>query len=124
MKLYALCSGDEGGTLQPSVPFKSLVTVQAAPEVGDPHLHYICQQSLERLYVCTVLSQRPMLCAEQVDTTGMTLVDAQALTSGQAHHIPGTTAGSAGCIRSCDCISSVRYLPINYESGPWRFMML
>jgi len=37
-----------------------------------------------------------VLCAEQVDTTGMALVDAQAVTSGQAHHIPGTTVGSAG----------------------------
>ncbi|KAA6425985.1 MAG: pre-mRNA-processing factor 17-like [Trebouxia sp. A1-2] len=52
-------SGDDGGTLHTTVPFKSLVTVQAAPEV---------------------------------DTTGMALIDAQAVTSGQAHHIPDVRA--------------------------------
>ncbi len=58
---YALCSGDEGGTLQTAVPFKSLVTVQAAPEVGDPHRHNICQQSLECLL--GVYCVEPTACA-------------------------------------------------------------
>ena len=45
----ALCSDDDGGTLHTTAPFKSLVTVQAAPEVGGPHLHTIYQQSFECL---------------------------------------------------------------------------
>lgn len=57
----ALCSGDEGGTLQTTVPFKSLVTVQAAPEVGDPHLHCVRQQSLKCLL--TLYCVEPTTCA-------------------------------------------------------------
>ncbi len=60
-KLCALCSGDEGGTLQATVPFKSLVTIQAAPEVGDPHLHCVRQQSLECLVALYCVE--PTTCA-------------------------------------------------------------
>ncbi len=61
MKLYALCSGDEGGILQATVPFRSLVTVQAAPEVCDPRLQRVCHQSLERLLVLYCVE--PAACA-------------------------------------------------------------
>ena len=83
--LVTRCSDDEG------MAFRSLVAVQAAPDVrrktsSEARSARSCTSAL-------TLSDM-MACCVQVDTTGMALVDAQAVQSGQTHQIPGTDSGT------------------------------